>query len=145
MAAALAGALGFAVVLLAVVLLTRGRLSPSYVPSLARTEQLGAAAVAIAAGLQVLASWRVIRRAADRMAAANGVALVGLVVALAAVGLARAWFSPPHLALPPPLWMVAVPTLDIAAATCALATVITLTLAMRSALDNRDHDRGDSK
>lgn len=36
--AALTGAPGFAVVLLAIVVITRGRMSPSYVPSLPRTE-----------------------------------------------------------------------------------------------------------
>jgi len=36
----------------------------------------------------------------------------------------------PHLDVPPPFWMVAVPALDLAAATSALATAITLLLAV---------------
>jgi hypothetical protein len=127
--AAATGALGFAAMLLAAVVLTRGQLSPSYVPSLSRTQALGAVAIVVAIVLQLLASWRVIRRAPDRIASANGCAFLGLTLALAAVGLVRAWFSPPHLAMPPPFWMVVVPALDIAAATCAFAALITLALA----------------
>lgn len=124
-----AGVLGFAVMLVAIAALTRGQLSPSYMPSLARTLQWGGAAIAVAVALQVLASWRVIVRMPDRMAGAGGCALVGLTVSLGAVGLARAWFSPPHLAVPPPFWMVMVPALDAAAATSALAAAVTLAIA----------------
>jgi hypothetical protein len=105
-------------------------MSPSYVPSLARTERLGAIGVAVAIALQVFASWRVIRRAPDRLAAANGIAVVGLGLALVAIAAVRAWVSPPYLDVPPPFWMVAVPTLDLAAATCALGTALTLALAV---------------
>jgi hypothetical protein len=126
--ASLAGAVGLAAVSLAVVVITRGRMSPSYVPSLVRLERLGAAGVSIAIALQVVASWRVIRRASDRLAAANGLAVVGLGLALAAVTLVRAWFSPPYLDVPGPFWMVALPALDVAAAACALATALTLAL-----------------
>ncbi|HEY0482187.1 MAG TPA: alkaline phosphatase family protein [Kofleriaceae bacterium] len=127
--AALAGAIGFVVVLVAVVIITRGRMSPSYVPSQARLDQLGAVAVAAAVVVQVIASWRVVRRAPDRLAAASGLALVGLGLALATVTLVRAWFSPPYLEVPPPFWMVAVPALDVAAAACAAAVALTLGLA----------------
>jgi hypothetical protein len=54
----------------------------------------------------VFASARVARRAADPRAAANGIALVGLGVALASVAVVRAWFSPPFFDVPPPHWMV---------------------------------------
>jgi hypothetical protein len=118
-----------AVVLVAVVGITRGRMSPSYVPSFARVMQLGAASIVVGIAVQVIASWRVVRRADDRLAAANGVALVGLGAALATVTLVRAWFSPPYLDVPPPFWMVAVPALDAAAAGCALAVALTLALA----------------
>jgi hypothetical protein len=129
--AALAGAIGLGAMLLATVIITRGHLSPSYVPSFARTAQLGAISAAAAIALQVIASWRVVRRAPDRLAAASGIALVGLIAALGAVTVVRAWFSPPFLDVPPPFWMVAVPALDLAAASCALATAATLVLALR--------------
>ncbi len=125
----LAGALGFVAMLAAIVVITRGRLSPSYVPSLARTEQQGALGIAIALAIQLAASWRVVRGAADRLVAANTLALVSLATGLGAVGLARAWFSPPFLDVPPPLWLVGIPTLDLAAATCALGAAITLGIA----------------
>jgi hypothetical protein len=129
----LVGALGFAVALFAVAVLTRGQLSPSYVPTLARTERFGALGLALAIALQILASRRVVRRAADRLAAARGIALVGPGLALTVVGLVRAWFSPPYLVVPPPFWMVATPAVDLAAAACALAAAITLVLASATA------------
>jgi len=129
-AAATTGTIGLGAMLLAIVLITRGRMSPSYVPSLARTLQLGAIAAAGAIVLQVIASWRVVRRAPDRLAAANGVALVGLGAGLGTVAAVRTWFSPPHLDVPPPFWMVAVPALDLAAATGALAAALTLALCL---------------
>jgi len=128
--AALWGGLGLAVILLASAAITGGHMSPSYVPSLARTERFAAIGVAVAIALQVLASWRLVRRAPDRVAAANGVAVVGLGLAVTSVGAVRAWFSPPYLDVPPPFWMVAVPSLDLAAASCALATALTLALCV---------------
>jgi hypothetical protein len=122
----LAGALALVVMILVIVVITRGRVSPSYVPSLARTQELGSIGAGIAVVLQVVASWRVLRHATDRMATTNGIAFVGLAIAFGAIGLVRAWFSPPYFDVPPPFWMVMVPTLDLAAATCALATVVVL-------------------
>jgi hypothetical protein len=79
----LAGAIGLVVVLLAIVVTTRGQMSPSYVPSLARTEQRGGIGIAIALVLQITASWRVVRRAPDRVAAANGAFGAAATLALA--------------------------------------------------------------
>jgi 2,3-bisphosphoglycerate-independent phosphoglycerate mutase len=125
----LAGAIGFAVMLVAIVLITRGRLSPSYIPSLARTEQLGAIGIAAALVLQVATSWFVVGRARDRLACGNALAVVSLAIGLGSVGLVHAWFAPPFLDVPPPLWMVAIPTLDLAAATCAAGAILTLAFA----------------
>jgi hypothetical protein len=125
----LAGLLGFTAMLAVMVVITRGRLSPSYIPSLARTEKLGGFGAAFGISLQVTVCWLVIRRAGDRLAAANAAVLAGLAISLAAVGLVHAWFSPPFLDVPPPFWMVAIPALDLAAATCALGGVLTLAIA----------------
>jgi hypothetical protein len=73
---ALVGAAGFAAMLLAAAAATRGTMSPSYIPSLARVIPLGAVAIVAAIALQVTACARAIRRAGDRIAASNGVALV---------------------------------------------------------------------
>ena len=122
--ATLCGMLGFLVMLIAIVVITRGHISPSYIPSLARTQQLGAVGAAIAVAIQLVASWLVMRRAPDRIATVNGLAVVALGIALGIVGVVRAWFSAPHLEVPSPFWMVIVPGLDLAAATCAISTVL---------------------
>jgi hypothetical protein len=114
----------------AVVAATGGRMSPSYVPSATTIERLGVLALALAIALQVAASRRVVGRAPDRLAAATGLAAVGLGLALAATGAVRTWFSQPHLDVPPPFWLVAIPALDLAAASGAAASAITLALAL---------------
>jgi hypothetical protein len=125
-----ASAVAPSVMVVAVVAATGGRMSPSYVPSAVTIEQLGAIAIALAIALQVAASWRVVRRARDRLAAASGLAVVGLGLALVPTGAVRTWFSQPHLDVPPPFWLVAVPALDLAAASGAAATAITLAFAL---------------
>ncbi len=123
------GAIAMPVMLGALVVMTRGHLSPSYVPSLPRVEEIGGVAALLAIVLQVGASRRAIRHAPDRLAAASGVALVGLGVALVAVAIVRAWYAPPFVDVPPPLWFAGVPALELGAASCGLATVIALALA----------------
>jgi len=130
MPGALVGATALVVMALGAVAATRGTMSPSYIPSLARVIQLGAVAIVVAIALHVVACRRVIRRAGDRLATGNGIALVGLTVALGGAALVRAWFSPPFVDVPPPFWMVAVPALDLAAATCAAATAISLGISL---------------
>jgi hypothetical protein len=127
-----AAAAGVAIAAMAVATLvaTGGRMSPSYVPSLSTVEQLGAVAVAVAIALQVIASGRAVRRARDRLAAASGLTLVGLTLALGATGAVRAWFSQPSLDVPPPFWMVAIPALDLAAAAGSAASAIALAIAL---------------
>ena len=126
----LASALAVPLLMLVTLAATRGQMSPSYVPSLSRLQTLGALAVAATIALQVFVSWRVVRGARDRIAAASGGALVGLALALGVTGTARAWFSPPHVDLPPPLWMVVVPALDLAAAACSVAAALVIALAL---------------
>ena len=123
------GAIAVPVVLAALVVMTRGHISPSYVPSLPRVEQIGGVAALLAIAMQVVASHLAIRRARDRLATASGVALVGLGVALVAVAIVRAWYAPPFVDVPPPAWFVGVPAL-VGAATCGLATAIALLIAV---------------
>ena len=120
------GALGVVAIGVALVAMTRGELSPSYVPSLARVERIGGIAAALGIAIQVIAAHLVARRS---LAAANGIAFVGLGSALAAVAIVCAWYAPPFVDVPPPLWLVAVPALELGAATCAVATVLALALA----------------
>jgi hypothetical protein len=123
------GALALAAIGAALVAMTHGELSPSYVPSLARVERIGGIAAALGIAIQVVAAHLATRRAVDRVAAASGVAFVGLGAALAAVAIVRAWYAPPFVDVPPPLWIVAVPALELGAAACGVATVIALALA----------------
>ena len=129
--AAALGALAVPLMLVALGAMTRWRFSPSYVPSLPRVMHVLAIAAIASVLAQLAASWLVLRRAprADRLAAANGVALVALTLSLVAVGLARAWYAPPFLDVPPPFWFVALPALDLGVATSALATALMLTVA----------------
>jgi type I phosphodiesterase/nucleotide pyrophosphatase len=141
---ALAGVVGFAAMLVATAVVTRGRWSPSYVPSLARVIPLGAVAVVVSIALQITATARAIgaahRRGGDRLAAVNGAALVGLAVALATVAAVRAWFCPPFVDVPGPLWMVGVPAIELAAATGAAA--IAIGLGISSLRDRRSRTNG---
>jgi hypothetical protein len=128
--AAPVGAIAIPVMLGALVVMTRGHISPSYVPSLPRVEQIGGVAAVLAIALQVVASRLAVRHAPDRLAAASGVALVGLGSALAAVAIVRAWYAPPFVDVPPPVWFVGVPALELGAASCGLATAIALAMAL---------------
>src|SRR5207237_450534 len=116
------GLVAFAAILVAGAIVTR--LSPSYVPTLDRLVRLGGLAIAIAIALQLAATWRA------SLAAWTGRALVGLTIALASVGLVRTWFAPPLYDVPPPLWLVAVPLVELAAATTAAAIAICFPFAL---------------
>lgn len=129
-ATGVAGVAGFALMLVAMMVVTRGHASPSYVPSLARTIELGTIGVVVSVVVQVTAGWLATRRSVDRLAAANGIALVGLGVVLAIRFLVRAWFFKPFVVVPSPFWFVAIPTIDLATATCAASTALSLAIAM---------------
>ncbi|MEO8843583.1 MAG: alkaline phosphatase family protein [Kofleriaceae bacterium] len=118
--------IAFGVMLVAIGAVTRWQFSPSYVPSLALTLKLCAIGIAIAVALQVTASWFVIRRAPDRLLAANGLAAAGLAGSLTVLYLVRTWFHMPFVIVPSPFWIVAVPTIELATAACAIACAITL-------------------
>lgn len=64
----------------------------------------------------------------ERLAAANGVAWVGLMLAMVPAGLTWAFFPPPFVSLPDPTWLVLIPALEIGVA-CA-ATTFALTLGV---------------
>ncbi|HEY1550096.1 MAG TPA: alkaline phosphatase family protein [Kofleriaceae bacterium] len=126
---ALVGTIGIPAMLVALGAMTRWQFSPSYVPSLPRVELIGGVSAIVATTLQVVASYAVIRRATDRRFAGNRIALVGLASVLATVAAVRAWYAPPFVAVPPPFWFVAVPAIELGAATACLAIAITLAIA----------------
>ena len=131
-----ASSLAMVVISFALVAITRGRMSPSYIPSLSRVEMLGAIGVGVGIVLQAIAARRITRN--PTLAAANGVAIASLLLAHVVLGLVRAWYSPPHMIVPSPFWMVMVPTLELAVATAGLATAIGLAIAAWSVVRRVD-------
>jgi Type I phosphodiesterase / nucleotide pyrophosphatase len=125
------GGLGVPAMIVALGVMTRWRFSPSYVPSLPRVELIGGVSAVIAIALQVIASHAALRRAPDRCVRGNGIAFVGLASVIATVAVVRAWYAPPFVAVPPPFWFVAVPAIELGAATACIATAITA-IASRS-------------
>jgi hypothetical protein len=123
------GVIGFFGMLVAEAIVVSGRPSPSYVPTLARAELAGTIGAVAAIAVQLVATFIALRRAAHRSAAVIGLAVVGLGVSLGAVSVARAWFSPPFIDVPSPFWLVAIPALDLAAATSAAGIAILLAVA----------------
>jgi len=137
----LTGALAFAMIPIAMIVVTRGHLSPSYIPTLDRVEKLGGAAVIASLVAQVAASWLVIRRSADRLAAANGLALIGLAIAIGTIDFTNAYFARPFYDVPSPMWMVAIPTLEIAAATVCAAIIATFAVTVVATVRRRPTSR----
>jgi hypothetical protein len=99
-----------------------GSFSPSLLPAkghLAATmAQYGVAAmlVHLAFSLWALRSQRTL---AERLATANGIAWMGLMLAMVPAGLAWAFFPPPYVSVPPPLWLVLIPAVEVAVACAA--------------------------
>lgn len=62
----------------------------------------------------------------DRLAAANGVAWVGLMLAMIPAGLTWAFFPPPFVSLPEPMWLVLIPALEVGVACAAMTFALTL-------------------
>ncbi|HEY5927984.1 MAG TPA: alkaline phosphatase family protein [Kofleriaceae bacterium] len=105
------------------------RFSPSLLPAkghLAATmAQYGLAGL----GVQLLFSlWmlRSQRTLAERLATANGIAWMGLMLAMVPAGFAWAFFPPPYVAVPPPLWLVLIPAVEVAVACAAASVALTL-------------------
>jgi Metalloenzyme superfamily/Type I phosphodiesterase / nucleotide pyrophosphatase len=117
------GGLAFVLVVVGMFAICRGELSPSHVPALQRVQRWMAVIATVGIGAQVALGWRVLRRQprVARLSAANGIALVGLTLALAPACAIRAWFAPPHAEVPEPQWFVAIPGVALAAAVAAIA------------------------
>jgi hypothetical protein len=105
------------------------RFSPSLLPAkghLAETmAQYGLAGLFVQL---VFSLWalRTHRTLAERLAAANGIAWMGLMLAMIPAGLAWAFFPPPYVAVPPPLWLVLIPAVEVAVACAAISVALTL-------------------
>ncbi len=79
--------------------------------------------------VQLLASlWglRNQRTLGERLAAANGIAWTGLMLTMVAAGLIWAYFPPPYVDLPGPVWLVLIPAALVAVACAAINVALTL-------------------
>jgi hypothetical protein len=84
---------------------------------------LAAMAVQLALSLWALRSKRTL---AERLAAANGIAWTGLMLAMVPAGLLWAYFPPPYVSVPEPMWLVLIPAVEVAVACAALNVALTL-------------------
>ncbi len=62
----------------------------------------------------------------ERLAAANGIALTGLLVSMVTAGLCWAYFPPPYVTVPGPVWLVLIPAVEVAVACAAVQVALTL-------------------
>ncbi|MDX2092094.1 MAG: alkaline phosphatase family protein [Kofleriaceae bacterium] len=87
----------------------------------------------VATGVQLLANlWALHRQPnlKDRLAAANGVAWTGLLVAMTIAGLVWAFFPPPYVTVPSPFWIVTIPAVEVAVACAAVTFALTLAVEL---------------
>ncbi|MGE0871075.1 MAG: alkaline phosphatase family protein [Kofleriaceae bacterium] len=105
------------------------RFSPSLAPAqgdiAANLIRYGIAAIVV----QLLANLWALRRQqtlADRLAAANGIAWSGLLLAMAPAGFMWAYFPPPYFTLPGPSWLVLIPAVQVAVSCAAITFALTL-------------------
>jgi 2,3-bisphosphoglycerate-independent phosphoglycerate mutase len=120
------GVLAFLCIVAALVAATRGRLSPSEVPALWRLQRMLAVCGAAAIAIQVISSWHVARAFANRLSISNGISLVALSISLGTVFIVRGYLPVPHVDVPEPAWLVAIPAVEIAAAVSCVAVTLHL-------------------
>lgn len=102
--------------------------SPSLVPAQGHIAVVMAKYGIAAMLVQLAASMWVLRDhdLADRLAKANGIALVGLVLAMLPAGLAWAFLPPPYVTLPGAHTLVLIPAVEVAVACAGIDVAITL-------------------
>jgi hypothetical protein len=105
------------------------RFSPSMLPAHGHLAATMAKYGLVAVVVQLTLSLWVLRRyatLAERLAAANGIAWIGLMLAMVPAGLTWAYFPPPYVTLPDPVWLVLIPAVEIAVACAAVNVALTL-------------------
>ena len=107
------------------------RFSPSLLPAQGhlawQMAKYGAAAM-IAHLLASLWALRDQGSLARRLAAANGVAWAGLMLAMVPAGLCWAFFPAPYVTVPGPFWLVVIPAVEVAVACAAIDVALVLML-----------------
>ena len=105
------------------------RFSPSLVPAQGHLAGQMVRYGVISMIVQLLASlWALShpRTLGERLAAANGIAWTGLMLTMVPAGLIWAFFPPPYVDLPAPLWLVLIPAALVAVACAAINVALTL-------------------
>jgi len=105
------------------------RFSPSLVPAQGHLAGQMVRYGVISMIVQLLASLWALgnpRTLGERLAAANGIAWTGLMLTMVPAGLIWAFFPPPYVDLPGPLWLVLIPAALVAVACAAINVALTL-------------------
>jgi hypothetical protein len=107
------------------------RFSPSLVPEQGDIADSLIKYAALSMAVQLAASlWALHRQRtlAERLAAANGIAWVCLLLTLIPAGLLWAYFPAPYVLVPGPFWLVVIPAVQIAVAGAAINVALTLVI-----------------
>lgn len=105
------------------------RFSPSLVPARGHiAEELLRYGIAGMIVQLLVSMWalRSYRTFADRLAAANGIAWTGLLVTMTLAGASWAFFPPPYVEVPSPVWLVLIPAIQVAVACAAVNVALAL-------------------
>jgi hypothetical protein len=105
------------------------RFSPSLLPAQGHLAWVMAKYGIIAMTVQLLFNlWALHsqKTLAERLATANGIALVGFMLAMIPAGIAWAFFPPPYTSLPGPVWLVLIPAVQVAVACAGIVFAVTL-------------------
>lgn len=105
------------------------RFSPSLLPAQGHLAGQMVRYGVISMIVQLLASLWVLRNQptlGERLASANGIAWTGLMLTMVAAGLIWAFFPPPYVDLPGPVWLVLIPAALVAVACAAINVALTL-------------------
>jgi hypothetical protein len=125
----LVGVPGFFVVYYALIATFGQGFSPSLLPAQGHLAGTLAKYGLVGMVVQLLASLWALRNQgnlAERLAAANGIAWTGLMLTMVPAGVMWAFFPPPYVTVPAPLWLVLIPAVEVAVACAAVNVALTL-------------------
>jgi hypothetical protein len=123
----------FFVVYYALIGVVGQRFSPSLLPAEAHLAGELVKYGVVGMAVQLVASWHALRGhrvLAERLAEANGIAWVGLMLTMLPAGLVWAFFPPPYVSLPGPTWLVLIPAVQVAVACAAVNVALTLLIEL---------------
>lgn len=125
----LGGVPGFFIVYYTLIGVIGQRFSPSLLPARGHLAEELAKYAVIGTVVHVVTGLRVLRRRtslAERLAAANGVAWLGLFLAATAAGISWVYWPPPYTEVPGPATLVLIPAIEVAVASYGIAIALGL-------------------